>query len=164
MSVNGIGAGYQTTGYETSKIQRNVTERNFVDLAAETALEKTAQDKIDYEERAFESIAPNAPEEVKQAWMGAAKEAGVNGLGMQKNGMLSHISQMMVERVERSWNGGDPNDILGSTAVSALRAAKQALYDLDHPLAYTPKSLEVQQAKMKEREFYQAFIRKLEQL
>ena len=164
MNIGGIGAAGYLAWRGTEKAQQSTTGKNFADLAAETAQEKTAQDKIDYEERAFESIAPNAPEEVKQAWMEAAKEAGVNGLGMQKNGMLSHISQMMVERVERGWNGGDPNDILGSTAASALRAAKQALYDLDHPLAYTPKSLEVQQAKMKEREFYQAFIRKLEQL
>ena len=67
--------------------------------------------------------------------MEAAKEIGANGLGIGKNGMMTHISQMMVERVERGWNGGNPNDILGSSVQSALRAAKEALYDLDHPLA-----------------------------
>lgn len=166
MSINGIGlTGYLAMGYGTRRTKRDVPGNSFADHAAQTAQNKVEQEKTDYDERAFESIGPNAPKEVKQAWMDAAKEAGVNGLGMQKNGMLSHISQMMVERVERVWNGsGDPDDILGSTAASAIRAAKQALYDLDHPLAYTPKSVEIQQAQMKEREFYHAFITKLEQL
>ncbi len=41
---------------------------------------------------------------------------------------------------------------------------KQALYDLDHPREYVPKSIEVQRACMKEREFYVAFLEKLEKL
>ena len=40
-------------------------------------------------------IGPNAPQEVKDAWMEAAKEVNANGLGIKKNGMLSHISQML---------------------------------------------------------------------
>ena len=42
----------------------------------ETISEKAVADKIDYDERAFEYLAPNAPEEVKKAWMKAAKETG----------------------------------------------------------------------------------------
>ena len=38
------------------------------------------------------------------------------------------------------------------------------LYDLDHPREYVPKSIEVQRACMKEREFYVAFLEKLEKL
>lgn len=170
MSINGIGTGYQATGYETRKTEKNVTKENFADQAVKAAEIKTIrenamQEKMDYGEKSFESIAPNAPEKVKQAWMEAAKEVGVDGLGTKKNGMLSHISQMMVERLERSWNGkGNSNDILGSTVASAIRATKQALYDLEHPLAYTPRSMEVQQARMKEGDFYRAFIAKLELL
>ena len=37
-------------------------------------------------------------------------------------------------------------------------------YDLDHPKEYVPKSIEVQRACMKEREFYVAFLEKLEKL
>ena len=40
----------------------------------------------------------------------------------------------------------------------------QALYNLDHPLEYVPKSIEVQRACMKEREFYVAFLERLEKL
>ena len=35
----------------------------------------------------------------------AAKEVNANGLGIWGNGMLSHISQMMVQRAENWMNG-----------------------------------------------------------
>ena len=163
MGINGIGAaGYPAAGYMTRKSERNVesAEKGFM----ETVAEKAAQDeKADYDEKAFESVGANAPEEVKQAWMEAAKEVSANGLGMKKNGMLSHISQMMVQRCNKMLRGeADSQDILGNTVESAIRATKQALYDLEHPRVYVPKSIEVQQAQIKEREFYMAFLEKLE--
>ena len=113
--------------------------------------------------KAFASVGANAPEEVKQAWMDAAKEIGMNGLGMSGNGMLTHLSQMMVQRAENWMNGiGETNDILGSTVQSAIRATEQALYDLDHPLSPdSVKSIEVQRQQVKERAFYQLFLDKL---
>ena len=69
--------------------------------------------------------------------------------------MLSHISQMMVQRLNKQMKGEDDVDnidILGNTTESAIQATKQALYDLDHPKEYVPKSIEVQRACMKERE------------
>ena len=47
---------------------------------------------------------------------------------------------------------------------NASQATSQALYDLDHPREYVPKSIEVQQVCMKEREFYVAFLEELEKL
>ena len=38
---------------------------------------------------------------------------------------------------------------------------ESGFYDLDHPREYVPKSIEVQRAYMKEREFYVAFLEKL---
>ena len=58
----------------------------------------------------------------------------------------------------------DNIDILGNTTESAIQATKQALYNLDHPLEYVPKSIEVQRTCMKEREFYVAFLERLEKL
>ena len=78
---------------------------------------------------------------VKDAWMEAAKEVNANGLGIKGNGMLSHISQMMVQRLNKQLKGeGDVDnlDILGNTTESAIQATKQALYNLDHPVVYTP--------------------------
>ena len=95
------------------------------------------------------------------------KEVNANGMGIKKNGMLSHISQMMVQRLNKQLKGdGDVDniDILGNTIESAIQATSQALYDLDHPREYVPKSIEVQQACMKEREFYVAFLEELEKL
>lgn len=163
MGINGIGtARYPMAGYMAKKAERNAesAEKGFMDTVAE----KAAQDKrTDYDEKAFESVGANAPEEVKQAWMEATKEVSANGLGMKKNGMLSHISQMMVQRCNKMLRGeADSQDILGNTVESAIRATKQALYDLEHPRVYVPKSIEVQQAQVKEREFYMAFLEKLE--
>ena len=50
-------------------------------------------------------IGPYAPQEVKDAWMEAAKEVNANGMGIKKNGMLSHISQMMVQRLNKQKKG-----------------------------------------------------------
>lgn len=129
--------------------------------------DKTAKDRAaEYAEKAFAYIGSRAPEEVKQAWMKAAEETGTNGLGINSNGMMSHISQMMVQRLKKSWLGGaDDRDILGNSVSSALQAAKQALYDLENPLTpVNTRNMEVQRNRMKEKEFYQAFIQKLEDL
>ena len=160
MSVSGIGtAGYPVARYETRKTERVALKKQFSDVVSEKVIAK----KDDVDEKAFEQIAPNAPEKVKNAWIEAAKETGANGLGIKGNGMFSHISQMMVQRCNKMLKGETDNtDILGNTVESAIQATKQALYDLEHPKAYVPKSIEVQQAQLKEKAFYTAFLEKLE--
>ncbi len=165
MSISGIGAaGYPATGYTARKAERNAESGAMGFM--ETVAEKAEQDNaVDYDERAFEMVGPHAPQKVKDAWMEAAKEVNANGTGIRKNGMMSHISQMMVERCNKMLRGeADYSDILGSTVKSAMRATKKALYDLDHPLAPAYRSVEAEQARIKEREFYVAFLEKLEQL
>lgn len=79
--------------------------------------------------------------------------------------MLTHISQMMVQRLNKTLKGETENfDILGDSVGSAIQATKQALYNLEHPIVYTPRSIEVQEARIKEREFYNVFLEKLNQL
>ena len=165
MSVNGIGtAGYPLTGYTARKMERSV-ESGTVGFM-ETVEEKAAQGRAaDQDEKAFEMVGRGAPQEVKDAWMDAAKEVNANGMGIRGDGMMSHISQMMVQRLNKQLKGETENfDILGSTVESAIKAAKEALYDLEHPRVYTPRSIEVQQARIKEGEFYRAFLERLEQL
>lgn len=170
MGIQGIGAaGYPAAQYGTRKTGRNVAEKNFAACAGETqnAAENASEWKavygIDYEERAFASVGAHAPEKVKRAWMDAAKESGVNGLGMSGNGMLTHISQMMAQRLTKQLNGAsETNELLGNTVQSAIRAAQQALYDLEHPRSPgSVKSIEVQRQQVKERAFYQSFLEKL---
>ncbi len=164
MSIHGIGTAGYPAWYGTKKAERSA-EAGAVGFM-ETVAEKVPQDKkADYDEKAFDMVGPNAPQSVKDAWMKAAQEVNANGLGIRENGMMTHISQMMVQRLGKVLKGETENtDILGNSVESAIRATKQALYDLEHPIAYTPKSIEVQQARIKEREFYNAFLEKLEQL
>ncbi len=144
----------------------NKSDSNFLTMSILKDKSNSASyhEKADYNEKAFEMVGPNAPQNVKDAWIKAAKEVNANGMGIGENGMMSHISQMMVQRVTKMLKGENTPDILGKTVESAIWATKQALYDLEHPLANTPKSIEVQQARIKEREFYIAFLEKLEQL
>ena len=165
MSINGIGtAGYSLTGYTARKMERSV-EPGTVGFM-EAVEDKAAQGRAtDYDEKAFEMVGRGAPQEVKDAWMDAAKEVNANGMGIRGNGMMSHISQMMVQRLNEQLKGETENfDILGSTVESAIQATKEALYDLEHPRVYMPRSIEVQQARIKEGEFYRAFLERLEQL
>ncbi len=164
MNINGIGTtGYPLTGHTARKMERSV-EPGMVGFM-ETVGEKAAQAAADQDEKAFEMVGRGAPQEVKDAWMDAAKEVNANGMGIRGNGMMSHISQMMVHRLNKQLKGETENfDILGSTVESAIQATKEALYDLEHPRVYTPRSIEVQQARIKEGEFYRAFLEKLEQL
>ena len=163
MRMNGIGAAsYSVTEYTARKAEKSA-EPGAVGFM-EIIEEKVAQRKAtDYDEKAFEMVGPNAPQDVKDAWMEAAKEVNANGLGIRSNGMMSHISQMMVQRLNKMLKGETENfDILGNTVESAIQATKQALYNLDHPLAPAYRSIEAEQARIKEREFYTAFLEKLQ--
>lgn len=158
-----------TQNYDKTTVNK---KSNAPQFSAEQAIKENENGNrympdVDFDEKAFAMVGPNAPQDVKDAWMEAAKEVKANGVGLKENGMLSHISQMMVLRLNKQLKGeGDVDslDILGSTTESAIRATKQALYHLDHTLEYVPKSIEVQQACMKEREFYVAFLERLENL
>jgi hypothetical protein len=165
MGINGIGTvGYPLTGYTARKTGRSA-ESGAVGFMG-TVEEKAAQGKeVDQDEKAFEMVGPNAPQEVKDAWMDAAKEVNANGMGIRGNGMVSHISQMMLQRLNKQLKGETENfDILGNTVESAIQATKKVLYDLEHPVVCTPRSIEAQQARIKEGEFYRAFLEKLEKL
>lgn len=165
MSIAGINDTRTGIYPQAGGAQKTAVEGvNFLGQLQKMA-EKPQDKEMDAAEKAFAMVGENAPQEVKDAWMEAAKEVKANGLGMRENGMMSHISQMMVQRLQKSLRGEAVcTDILGNTVQSAIRATKHALYDLEHPIAQTPKSIAVQQAKMKEREFYLAFIEKLEKI
>ena len=164
-----ISSNYSMNGvpYENRRRQKDIPQFSTERAKQENKSINPYMEDTDFNEEAFDMIGPNAPQEVKDAWMEAAKKVNANGMGITKNGMLSHISQMMVQRLNKQLKGdGDADniDILGNTTESAIQATSQALYDLDHPREYVPKSIEVQRACMKEREVYVAFLEKLEKL
>ena len=122
-----ISSNYSMNGvpYENRRRQNDIPQFSTERAEQENESINPYMEDTDFNEKAFDMIGPNAPQDVKDAWMEAAKEVNANGMGIKKNGMLSHISQMMIQR---------------------------------------PKSIEVQRACMKEREFYVAFLEKLEKL
>ncbi len=116
-----------------------------------------------YWERAFDSIGKNAPESVKKAWLDAAAVVGADGMGITKNGMMDHISQLMVQRLTKNLRGERADDILGSSVEAAIKAVNSALYDLEHPLdgnrGRTPEQLKKREI---EKKFYQVFLKRLQ--
>ena len=50
----------------------------------------------------FDMVGPHAPQDVKDAWMEAAKEVNANGAGIKKNGMMSH-EYGIKDMCEDSW-------------------------------------------------------------
>ena len=162
MSINGVSADYYPTAYASTNVPKSTETSSFADTIAEKA--ETA--KIDWEELAFEHAGPNAPQSVKDAWMEAAKETGANGLGYTSNGII--VTEMHVQEFLKWYWGGKKAefpDVLGSSVESAIQAAQQALYNFDHPLEPNKvMSIEERQYHMKERQFYVAFLEKLEKL
>lgn len=65
LNIDRVGtAGYPMVGYETKQSKSNVSENQFMN----TLIEKEDAVKNDHAEKAFRSVAPNAPEKVKTAW------------------------------------------------------------------------------------------------
>ena len=65
MGINGILTGYYQSVYTNVNTVKNSADVSFT----ETISGKSSTEKIDNDERAFEYLAPNAPEDVKKAWM-----------------------------------------------------------------------------------------------
>ena len=58
---------------------------------------------------------------------------------------MSHISQLTVQMAAKRFNGeADYTNTLGNSVKSAIPAVQNALYNLEHPIPYTSKSIEVQ--------------------
>ena len=98
-----ISSNYSMNGvpYENRRRQDNIPQFSTEHTEQENESINPYMADVDFNEKAFDMIGPNAPQEVKDAWMEAAKEVNANGMGIKKNGLLSHISQMMVQRLNK---------------------------------------------------------------
>ena len=109
----------------------------------------------------FSRFAHNASEEVRRAFMEAAKETGYN-----EGERMDYLSQVFIHQVENRQNGvANYTDVFGSSVASALQAAREILYDLENPLM--PISQRGENAAKyieQEKEFYRVFIENLEGL
>lgn len=108
--------------------------------------------------RSLDFVGPNAPKAVEEAWKKALEETGVNDLGKNEEGMYTHITQMMIMKIMLV-KGTGSSDVLGKSVSSAIEATKKALYMLNNQLESSGDSLEA-----KEREFYESFLKHLNQI
>ena len=92
MGINAIGTtGYPSGGYQTRKAERTIESGTVESI--KTAAEQAVQENIiDYDEKAFAMVGPNAPQNVKDAWMEAAKEVHANGFLSGKRNDDSYIA------------------------------------------------------------------------
>ena len=161
-----INSNYQQNIRLYENRQKSSEALTFAQYVAEKDEEQLQSvSTADFEERVLQNAGPNAPQSVKDAWMETVKEVGVNGLGETKNGR-THITDMHVQQVIANYYGLlHSDDILGDSVESAIRATQKALYDFDHPLEPNKvRSIEEQQARVKERQFYVSFLEKLQTL
>ena len=87
-------------------------------------------------------------------------------MGYTSNGI--NVTEMHIQEFLKWYWGGKKaefQDVMGNSVESAIQAAQQALYSFDHPLEPNKvMSIEEQQARVKERQFYVTFLEKLENL
>ncbi|MCI8372365.1 MAG: hypothetical protein HFI75_08195 [Lachnospiraceae bacterium] len=122
--------------------------RQFIDFDNLTLTDRSAETSLRY-------TGPQLSGEVAKAWFEAAEEAQ----------MPPGIADRMLQRVMKWAQGGENKDVSGDSISSALKAAKEALQALEFPLMpEMANSPQIQQETQKEKELYQVFIRKLEQL
>lgn len=163
--VPGLGGSHAVP--ESGETGRPVSEEQIALLFADSqAVDKEMEETEDaagkYWERSFGEIAPNAPEAVKNAWLEAAEAVGVDGMGVSRNGKLTHISQMMVQRCVRWQRGENVTDMLGNSVQSARQAVQRALEDLAKPLPGHVRSPEKRQNQEREKKFCLEFLKRLE--
>lgn len=87
----------------------------------------------------------------------------MDGMGISNLGLLDHIPQFLIQRWIRGMRGEDIYDMLGNSVSSAIHAAREALYELEHLLE--PNRVRTKKETMnieKERKFYQEFISRLQ--
>ena len=146
------------------------TRSSFSDTVATKTAEVDSNEVQKKTSAVLDRIGSQAPDEVKNAWMETEKETGafftVYGMYISADGKHAHMTQMGIDRFVRWYRGEiNPDDLLGNSVESAVKAVNKWIYDLEHPLAgQTARSMEDRQLLMKEREFYDVFLNKLQQL
>lgn len=109
----------------------------------------------DRSDRTFSHYELNIPRDVLKAWLEVAADNEMD------NEMFSHMSSKMVQRFKKHQEG----DAAGSPIEAALKAAREAMQDLEYPLtAELGHMQEIQEELEQERAFYQAFADKLENM
>ncbi len=101
----------------------------------------------------------HAQEEVEIALKAAEEETGMNGLGFDKTGKLTHISQAKIARLFTDAE----ESIFGNSLASAIHFAENAIQNLSNPKVLEGHSIKVQEEMEKEKQFYEVFLEKLKE-
>lgn len=133
-------------------------------LAGRNAVQKELTEQVedwrtDRLEAYYEELFRYTPAGVREAWEAAGQETGADGLGMDEEGKLTHITQIMVERLLGSHE--DYSTILGKTIESAYAFANDAIEGLEYELFRSGSVLKNRGNKEQELEFYKAFKKHL---
>ena len=96
-----ISSNYSMNGvpYENRHRQNDIPQFSTERTEQENESINPYMEDTDFNEKAFDMIGPNAPQDVKDAWMEAAKEVNANGLGIKKNdtSILDNVTRESVE-------------------------------------------------------------------
>lgn len=173
MGINGIATDYYQAGYVNTKAAKVEEGKSFAEIASQKVAEAEKETVRENTLKSIDLFGPNAPDEVKQAWLEAEEETGVHiakaGLYITPDGEHACFTrlagQIAVKWAKGELNETDQVDLLGSSAESAINAVNKWIYDLDHPLAGQPaRSIDEQRMIMQEKAFYEAFLEKLKEL
>ena len=79
-----ISSNYSMNGvpYENRRRQNDIPQFSTERAEQENESINPYMEDTDFNEKAFDMIGPNAPQDVKDAWMEAAKEVNANGMGI----------------------------------------------------------------------------------
>lgn len=119
-------------------------------------------------EKSFDATFPNAPKDVKDAWIDMSIDSGMNEItGISLDGKHSHISQILVQKAVRDYHIQHGNylyveDGWGESIESMMNILKQAISDIDNPLQGEPAhSAEAQKLRENEENFYVEFLERM---
>ena len=95
-----ISSNYSMNGvpYENRRRQNDIPQFSTERAEQENESINPYMEDTDFNEKAFDMIGPNAPQDVKDAWMEAAKEVNANGMGIKKNGIICLFSLCTIYR------------------------------------------------------------------
>ncbi|SEL49614.1 hypothetical protein SAMN04487770_11149 [Butyrivibrio sp. ob235] len=108
--------------------------------------------KLDADVAALERVAPNAPQEVKSAWIDASRETGFNGMGYGESGATKLFAEVSASARMTDNSIAGVQDLFGGTVDSAIDAVSAARYDTINNSA---------NGNSKELEFYDNLLGKL---
>ena len=93
-----ISSNYSMNGlpYENRRRQKDIPQFSTERAKQENKNINPYMEDTDFNEKAFDMIGPNAPQDVKDAWMEAAKEVNENGMNSELKELPDYLEKRPV--------------------------------------------------------------------